>query len=77
MVSPSLPLMVPAAFMNAAWAAQPDFLITLIGEICRHLALVMGWVPHSLNELVIRMRKRFLALLIEAYACNTSMNLRG
>jgi len=67
--NPGLPLMVPAAFMNAAWAAQPDLLTASMGEICRHLAQVAGGVPHALNDLVVRVCHSFLPPFTVPYAC--------
>jgi len=55
-VNSGLPLMDPAAFMDAARAAQPDPLMALVGEIGRQLAQVLGWVPHALNQLVVWVR---------------------
>jgi len=66
---PGLPLMVPAAFMNAAWAAQADSLIAFVGEIGWHLAQIEGGVPHALNGLVVRVRQALLSLSIKSYAC--------
>jgi len=65
-----LPLMVPATSMVAAWAAQPDPFIALVGKTGWQFAQVLGWVPHALNQLVVRVRQRLLALVIVAYACN-------
>jgi len=55
-VTPGLPLMDPAAFMDAAWAAQPDLLIAFMGEFGRQLSQVEGGVPHALNQLVVWVR---------------------
>jgi len=63
-----LPLMVPAALMNAAWAAQPDLLAAFVGEIGRQLAQIEGRMPHALDHLVVRVRQRFLAPLVDTYA---------
>jgi len=57
--------------MPAACAAQPDSLVTPMGEVCRLLALVAGRVPPGLEEVVLRVRKRLLALLIEPRPCIT------
>jgi hypothetical protein len=62
--------MLPAAFVDAAWAPQPDFLCALVREISRHLALVAGWVPHSLDELVGGVCQRLLPLAVEPRACD-------
>jgi len=51
--NPGLPLMVPAASMDAAWAAQPDLLCTFMGEVGRQLAQVEGGVPKVLDDHVI------------------------
>ena len=63
--------MVPPAFVDAAWAAQPDSLIAFVGEISRQLAQVEGGVPHALDHVVVRVCQRFPPLVIELYACNT------
>jgi len=60
--------------MDAAWAAQPDLLVALEGEVGRQLSQVEGGVPHALDDLVVWVCQRFLALLIEAHACNTDAN---
>jgi hypothetical protein len=39
---PGLLFMLPAAFMNAAWAPQPDPLMALVGKITRRLAKSPG-----------------------------------
>jgi hypothetical protein len=62
--------MMPAAFMNAACAPQPHPLMTLVGEITRHLAQVEGWVPHIMDELIIGVCQRFLPLVVKAHACD-------
>jgi hypothetical protein len=62
--------MLPATFMNAAWAPQPDPLCALVREISRHLAQVVGWVPHFLDELVGGVCQRFLPLVVEPHACD-------
>jgi hypothetical protein len=69
-LNPGLPFMLPAAFMDAAWAPQPDLLIALVREVSRHLALVEGWVPHVLDELVVGVCQRFLPLVVEPLACD-------
>jgi hypothetical protein len=69
-VDPGLPFMLPAAFMDAAWAPQPDLLMALVREVSRHLAWIEGWVPHALYELVVGMSQRFIPLLVEPLACN-------
>jgi len=56
--------------MDAAWAAQADSLTASMGKICRHLALIVGWVPHALYEPVIWVRQQLFALGIEGYTCN-------
>jgi hypothetical protein len=61
--------MLPAAFMDTAWAPQPDLLTAPVREASRHLALVEGWVPHVLDELVVGMSQRFLPLVVESLAC--------
>ena len=76
LVNPGLPLMVPAAFMDAAWAAQPDSLSAAVGKIGRQLAQVEGWVPHALDKLVVRVRQQFLPLVIEPYTCITQASPR-
>jgi len=50
-----LPLMVPAASVDAARAEQRDFLFALVGELGRHTALVPGRVQDALDVLVIWM----------------------
>jgi hypothetical protein len=65
-----LPFMLPAAFVDAAWAPQPDPLCALVREISRHLALVTGWVPHSLDGLVGGVCQRPLPLAVEPRACD-------
>jgi hypothetical protein len=65
-----LPFMLPAAFMSAAWAPQPDPLIALVGEASRHLAQVARWVPQVLDELVFGVCQRFLPLVVEPRACD-------
>jgi hypothetical protein len=70
MVNTGLPVMLPAAFVDAARAPQPDFLCALVREISRHLALVAGWVPHSLDELVRGVCQRLLPLAVEPRACD-------
>jgi len=72
MFNPGLPLVVPAASVEAAWAAQQDNSFALVGEVCRHSALVVAWGPHALYQVVIWVRQRFLALIIVAYACNNA-----
>jgi hypothetical protein len=69
-VNPGLPFMLPAAFMNAAWAPQPDPLMALVGKITRRLAQVTRWVPQALEELVFGVCQRFLPLVIEPRACD-------
>jgi len=69
----SFPLMVPAAFVDAAWAAQPDRLIPSICGIGRQLAKILNWVPLALDEAVVGVCQRFLPLVVEAYACNTQV----
>jgi hypothetical protein len=69
-VYPGLPFMLPAAFMNAAWAPQPDPLTALVGEASRHLAQVARWVPQVLDELVFGVCQRFLPLVVEPRACD-------
>jgi hypothetical protein len=66
-----LPLMVPAAFVNAAWAAQPDLLTARMGEISRRFAPVAGGVPHALYDLAVRGCQSFLSLNVEPWSCNT------
>jgi hypothetical protein len=51
-VDTGLPFMLPATIMNATWAPQPDPLLATIREVSRLLALIAGWVPHFLDELV-------------------------
>jgi hypothetical protein len=61
--------------MDAAWAAQPDSFVTFVGEIGWKLAQVEGWVPHALEELVIRVCQHFPSLVVEAQACTTQYHL--
>jgi hypothetical protein len=68
--NPGLPFMMPAAFMDTAWASQPDPLMALMGEISRHLVQVEGWVPKALDELVVRVRQRYLPLVVKTHACD-------
>jgi hypothetical protein len=68
-VDKRLPFVLPAAFMDAAWAPQPDLLTALVREVSRHLALVEGWVPHVLDELEVGVCQRFLPLVVEPLAC--------
>jgi hypothetical protein len=63
-----LPVMLPAAFVDAAWAPQPDLFMAPNGEFSRHLAEVAGWVPHSLDELVGGVCQRLLPLAVEPRA---------
>jgi len=60
--------MVPAAFMNAAWAVQADLLTAFVGEIGWQLAQVEGGVPHVLDGLVVRVRQGLMSLSIKSYA---------
>jgi len=69
-VHPGLPFMVPAAFMDAAWASQPDPLHALVGEVSRHLAQVESWVPHALDEVVVGVCQRRLPLVVEPHTCD-------
>jgi hypothetical protein len=62
--------MVPAAPMIAAWAPQPDPLITLMGEVSRHLAQVEGWVSHVVDELIVGVCQHFFPLVVESHACD-------
>jgi hypothetical protein len=73
-VYPGLPFMLPAAFMYAAWAPQPDLFTAPMGEVNRHLAHVEGWVPHAVDELVIGVCQRLLPLVIELHACYSSQD---
>jgi len=73
-VNPGLPLMLPATFMNAARAAQPDFLTARMGKISRQLAQVEGGMPHALDDVVVWVRQCFLPLVIASYACNTQIS---
>jgi len=50
----SLPLMVPAAIMDTAWAAQPDGLLASVGKVARQLAQILCWMPPGLDEVVLR-----------------------
>jgi len=59
----SLPLMVPATSMDAAWAAQPDPFIALVEEVSWQFFLVEGRVPHAPNEMVVSVCQRFLSLI--------------
>jgi hypothetical protein len=65
-----LPFMLPAAFMDAAWAPQPDPLMALVGEISRHFAKVVGWVPHALDDLVVGVCQRLPPLVVKSYTCD-------
>jgi len=60
--------MVPAAFMDTAWAAQPDSLIASMGEVGGQLAQVEGGVPHVLDVHIIWVCQRFLPRVVESYA---------
>jgi hypothetical protein len=71
MSNSGLPLMVPAASMFASCAPQPDLPAALLGEVSWQLAQIEGGVPHALNNLVIRVCQRLLALLVEAYPSDT------
>jgi hypothetical protein len=62
--------MMPAAFMNTAWAPQPHPLMTPVGEITRLLVQVESWVPQALDVLVVGMSQRFLPLAVERHACD-------
>jgi hypothetical protein len=62
--------MVPAAFMNAAWAPQPYLSTALVGEFSRHLAQVEGCVPNDLDMLAIRVCQRLLPLVVKSYDCD-------
>jgi len=66
-----IPLMLPAALVEAAWAEQPDSVVAFMSEISRQLAQVQGGVPHALDNMAVRVCQRFLPLGIEAYLCNT------
>jgi hypothetical protein len=61
--------MLPAAFLDASWAPQPDSLAALVSEISRHLALVKGWVPQIMDELVGGVVQRLLLIVVESHAC--------
>lgn len=65
-----LPLMVPATFMDTAWALQPDLLVALVGEVSRQLAQIEGRVPHALDDVVVGVRQHFLSLGIETFSCD-------
>jgi len=51
---PSLPFVVLAASMFAAWAEQPDYLIASVGEVARQIALILGRMPPGLDDMVLR-----------------------
>jgi len=70
-VNPGLPLMVSAAIMDAAWAAQPDLLTAFVGKIGGQLAQVEGGMPHALDASVVWVCQRLLPFVVEAYACHT------
>jgi hypothetical protein len=76
-VNLGLPFMLPAAFVNAAWAPQPDLLCALVREISRHLALVAGWVPHSLDGLVGGVCQSLLPLVVEPCAFDRICKYQG
>lgn len=65
---PGIPLMHPAAAVDAAWAAQPDGAGACVGEVRRLRALVELRVPHALYGLVVGVGQCLLALSIEACA---------
>jgi len=70
-VSSRFPLMDPAIPMGAAIEVQPDFLVTLVGENIRLLALSEVWVPPGLYEVVIRVRQSLPAFGIEPWTWKT------
>jgi hypothetical protein len=76
-VNLGLPFMLPATFVNAAWAPQPDLLCAPVREISRHLAMVANWVPHSLNELVGGVCQRLLPLVVEPCAYDRICKYQG
>jgi len=55
------PLVDPATAVDAARAAQPHLLAACVGEVRRLLALVEGWVPPGLDEVVLRVRQGLLS----------------
>jgi hypothetical protein len=71
MVNPGLPLVVPAASMDAAQAAQPDHSAAFVDEVAGKLARVEGWVPHALEDLVVWVCQCFPSLVIEANTCDS------
>jgi len=66
---PGFPLMVPAAPVFAAWAAQPDVRSASMGEVSRTFARILGRVPPYLNETVVWVRQGFLPYLIPSRPC--------
>ncbi len=66
-----IPLVVPAAAVDAAWAAQPHPLPAPVGVVCGCFALVAGGVPQVLYAVVVWVRQRFTAVLIQANICTT------
>jgi hypothetical protein len=46
--------MVCATFVFAAWAAQPDGLPAIVGEVAGQLFYIIGWMPPGLDEEVVR-----------------------
>jgi len=61
-----LPLVVPAAAVEAAWAPQPHPFLAPAGEVRRLVAQVEVWVPPGLDEAVLRVGQGLLAFGIEA-----------
>jgi hypothetical protein len=53
--NPSRPFVVPAAFVSAAWAPQPDGLGAFVGIVAGQLAQVLGRMPPGLDEVALRM----------------------
>ena len=56
-----LPLMASPAPMLAALAAQPYLPLAAVNKVCRLHALVEGWVPHALDQRIVRVGQCFLA----------------
>jgi len=67
-----LPLVVPAAAVEAAWAPQPHPFLAPAGEVRRLVAQVEVWVPPGLDEVVIQVGKGLFALGVQARTCNAS-----
>jgi len=56
---------------------QPNILMVFVGDISWHLAQIEGGVPHALVYLVVRVRQRFLTLLIQSKSCTQATKHPG